>query len=438
MAEIKPFKALLYNKEITGDLSDVMAPPYDVISDDLRDRLYGKSDHNIVRLILGRSFIGDDGRNNKYTRARKNLEEWLEEGALVRDRDDSFYVYQQEYEIGGKTCRRTGFLALMKIEGDDVVLPHEHTLSNPKEDRMNLIKEVEGNLSPIFTLYNDEEGRIKETLDRTVSSGEAIVDISIDGVTHKLWRLSEKNSASDITSAMENKKVFIADGHHRYEVARAYRDMRRKDEGYDGSADHVLMYFTDISSPDNLTVLGTHRALKNLSGLDLSDVRSRLEEHFSITPLETIEELTLAMSERSGRGYIYGFITGEDLLLLEPKNEDQLRAMIKANKCDEWKSLDVSVLHSAILGSILDIKLGEGDITYVKDAESALDLVTGGSHAAAFLLNPTKVSQLKAVAEKGEMMPQKSTYFYPKLLTGLVINRFAQAGMPCAGKKEEG
>lgn len=436
MAEIKPFKALLYNEEVTGDLSNVMAPPYDVISDGLRDRLYERSGYNIVRLILGKSFVGDDERNNKYTRARKNLEEWVGEGALVRDREDSFYVYRQEYELGGKICRRTGFMALMRIEGDDVVLPHEHTLSNPKEDRMNLIKEVKGNLSPIFTLYNDEQGIIKQALDRTVSSCEAIVDITIDGVTHKLWRLSGESSVSGITSAMENKKVFIADGHHRYEVARAYRDMRRKEDGYDGSADHVLMYLTDISSPDNLTVLATHRALKNLPGFDLSDVRSRLEQHFSITPLGTIEELTLDMRERSDRGYIYGLVTAEDLLLLEPKSEDQLRAMIKENKCDEWKSLDVSVLHSAILGNILNIKPGEGDITYVKEPESALELVTGGGYAAAFLLNPTKVGQLKAVAEKGEMMPQKSTYFYPKVLTGLVINRFVRAGIACAAKKE--
>ena len=424
MAEIRPFRGVLYEEaKLGGDLSDVVAPPYDVIPDGMREELYNKNKYNIIRLILGKDAPGDNADDNKYIRARKTVEEWLESGVFARDNKESFYVYRQEFTAAGKKRSRIGFLGLMKIDdpGDNIVVPHERTHSKPKEDRLNLIKEVEGNLSPIFTLYDDPKGVIKGVLDN-VSSGEPHVDIDLDGVRHRLWRLSDAHNIETIVRCMAGKRVFIADGHHRYEVSRTYRDMRRKDPDYDGSADHVLMYFADMSDPENLTVLATHRVIKEMP-LSIEEAEIKLSEFFSVTKCASLGELMSMVENRPG--HVFGLFAGsEKYLFLKPKDEGVLLGLIEDDRTDDWKDLDVSVLHSAVLKSILSVSHAEGNITYVRDAEEGEALVRGGSHTAAFFLKPTRIDQLRAVAEHGEVMPQKSTYFYPKLLSGLVINRF--------------
>lgn len=434
MAEVKPFKGLLYNFEFLRDMAEVMAPPYDVISPEMREELYRKSEYNVVKLILGKDNPGDDEKDNKYSRARIAMSEWIRSGVLRTDQEEAFYVYQQEYELRGEIFRRLGFLCLMKVEGTEVVLPHEHTLSKPKEDRMKLIKEVESNLSPIFGLYGGDGGRISGVLKRQASSEKPIIDIEIDGVRHMLWRLHDDGEISEITGAMAGRKIFIADGHHRYAVARAYRDMCREKQGYDGRADHVLMYLTDMSDPENLTVLATHRVIKGFKGTSVRDIRSRLGEYFNLTKFNGLDELIDQMDRRRQKSYVYGLFDTEGYTLLEPIDPIALRDFIKG-KPESWKGLDVSVLHSSVFDKVLGIKAEEGDIVYFKDPEEAREMVLKGEGKAAFFLNPTKIGQLKAVAEDGEMMPQKSTYFYPKLLTGLVINRFEdqkeKAGESC-------
>ena len=424
MAEVRPFRGLLYDKlRSGGDYSSVMAPPYDVISDQMREELYGKSDFNIIKLILGKSFENDTESDNKYTRAKDFLSSWIKEGVLAQDDAESFYIYLQEYSVKGQMYRRVGFLGLMKIEGDDVVLPHEHTLSKPKEDRMNLIKEVQSNLSPIFTVYDDNTGAIKTVLEEVISKTEPIIDVDLSDGSHKLWRLPDEEITKKITDEMSAKKVFIADGHHRYSVARSYRDARRAKDGYDGSADHILMYFSDMSDSDNLTIFPTHRVIKEMP-LDEGEAREKLSEYFDITEYEDLGSLMENVEASSDKEHVFGFFAGGKYLLLVPKDPEVLRGLITEERTEHWKRLDVSVLHLAVLDSILSVGSVEGNITYVKDAEDGESLVKGGSHQAAFFLNPTRVDQMKAVAECGEMMPQKSTYFYPKLLTGLVINKF--------------
>ena len=423
MAEMRPFKGLLYNSEEAGDMSEVMAPPYDVISPEMREDLYRKSDFNIVKLILGKDLPEDGGSENKYVRSKKFMEEWIERRVLVADPEDAFYVYLQQYEVRGVVTSRIGFLGLMKIEGTDVVLPHEHTLSKPKKDRMMLIQEVKSNLSPIFGLYGGDEGYVSGMLKNAVSSSTPVIDIEQDGVKHVLWRLSDSDKISEIVKTMEGRKIFIADGHHRYAVAKAYRDTCRDQAGYDGRADHVLMYLTDMSDPDNLTVLATHRVIKDVSSAAGGDISSSLEKYFNLTRFDSLDELMNEMDSRSQKSYVYGFYDGGKFTLLEPVENGVLRDLIK-DKPESWKELDVSVLHSAVFEKVLGVKAGEGDIAYVKDPHEAERIVNNDSGKAAFFLNPTKIGQLKAVAEEGEMMPQKSTYFYPKLLTGLVLNRF--------------
>ncbi|MFA6635493.1 MAG: DUF1015 domain-containing protein [Candidatus Omnitrophota bacterium] len=423
MAEVRPFRGLVYDPVTVGDVSRVMAPPYDVISDEKREELYGKSDFNVVRLILGKDVPGDGRNDNKYIRSKKAMNDWMEKGVLATDEQEAFYVYLQQYEVKGRRFSRTGFLGLMKIEGTDVVLPHEHTLSKPKEDRMSLIGEVECNLSPIFGLYSGDEGYISGKLKNAVSGLTPFTDIEIDGVRHVIWKLFSADVISEISEAMETRKIFIADGHHRYAVAKAYRDLCRSREGYDGRADHVLMYLTDMDDPENLTVLATHRVINNIPEDVKNGILLKIERYFNITEIKGLSALMDKVEELRRKSYVYGFFDGIRYFLIEPRETEDLKNLIR-NKPESWKDLDVSVLHSVILEKLLGIQAKEGDVSYAKEPEEAESLVKEAGGRAAFFLNPTRVEQLRAVAEDGEMMPQKSTYFYPKLLTGLVMNRF--------------
>lgn len=429
MAEIIPFKGLIYDSgKIGKDYSKVVAPPYDVIPPEMRDELYSKSDYNVVRLILGKSAEGDSPECNKYTRAREALAKWEAEGVLARDEKKAFYLYSQEYEADGKMRVRIGFFALMKIgeAEDDEVLPHEHTLAKPKADRMNLIKEVRGNLSPIFSLY-DGAGRVTEMLKKEMTAAEPVIDIQVDGVGHKFWRLGREETVSTICSEMADKKVFIADGHHRYEVAKAYRDLKRNSPGYDGCADHVMMYFSDLSVQEGLTVFATHRIIKSMPEIDENGIKLKLNEYFSISECCDLSDLAEKLNNGAFEDYAFGFFNGEKYLFMKSEDEEKLIGLISEDRSAQWKSLDVSILHSAVLDKILAVKGAEGNVAYLRRAEEAVARVKDGSYSAAFFLRPTRLEQLKAVAELGEMMPQKSTYFYPKLLTGLVINKFTRA-----------
>ncbi|MFH1798322.1 MAG: DUF1015 domain-containing protein [Candidatus Omnitrophota bacterium] len=427
MAEVKPFKGILYNDEkINGEYSAVTAPPYDVISESMREELYEKSPYNIIRLILGKAYSGDNDGNNKYIRARVSFNEWQNEGVLSRDKNESFYAYLQEYPFEGRICRRVGFIGLMKIgeRENDAVLPHEYTLSKPKEDRMNLLKQVKANLSPIFALYDDKDKSIGRVLKQVVSCSRPMIDIEIQGESHKLWPFSDKDVVDKLIERMKNKKAFIADGHHRYEVAKMYRDKKRRAVGYDGSADYVMMYFTDLTDSANLTIMATHRVVKIMPFSKNSQPVEKMGSRFNVIECGGLSGLMERIDSSNVKKHVFGYFDGQRHLFMEAKDEAGLLSLMKEEKTLSWKQLDVSVLHSAVFSAILGFDDVEGNITYVREPEKAESLVKDKSHMAAFFLRATRLEQLKAVALSGEMMPQKSTYFYPKLLTGLVINKF--------------
>lgn len=425
MPEIKPFKGLLYDPDkIEGDYSLVCAPPYDVISPSLREKLYGFNDHNIVRLTLPEATDEDTETDNKYIRAGQLLSSWIKDNVLKQSEEESFYVYVQEYDVEGNKSRRVGFVGLMKIDepGEVNILPHEHTLAKPKKDRMALIKEVVSDLSSIFSIYSDDNGEIKKIIDEHISSNAPVIDIDLDDGRHMLWSLSDAAAVGKISTIMRGKKVFIADGHHRYEVAKNYRDSIRARGEDERGAGYVMTYFADMNETDNLTVFATHRAVKKMPRIDISS----LEDSFDILECSGLDELSESMAANKLNKAV-GFVDKDRYCLLTLKREVDINDLIQEKRSLSWKNLDVSILHSVIF-KLLDVKNEEGNIVYIRQAEEAVSLLKKGECEGVFLLNPTPVDQLRDVALNGDMMPQKSTYFYPKLLTGLVMYRFGDIG----------
>lgn len=380
-----------------------------------------------MRLILGKEEKRDTPGQNKYTRSAALLNEWLKKEILIRDRRPSVYIYAQQYSHKGKARTRLGFIALMKIEDPkkNGVLPHEHTLQKPREDRLRLMRAARANLSPIFSVFEERGGEISKILKVAIKAEKPLFAQEAEGVRHRLWRLSDVDSINKMRHHMRDKKVFIADGHHRYEVARGYRDEMKNTKEFKNTMNYVMMYFSSLSEKGALTVLSTHRAVNNIERFDEKKVREKLESYFRITRPASIEEMVGSVEKARGKRRAFGMYTGKKgIFLLTLKDGYSSEKLIRSKKSQRLKKLDVTILHDLIIEEILGIKNSKNSIKYVRDEKDAALLVERGGYQAAFFLKPTTVSDMKAVAEKGEMMPQKSTYFYPKLLTGLVINKF--------------
>ena len=426
MANIKAFNGILYNRKKVN-ITKVVAPPYDVISESMQSKFYSKDDHNVIRLILGKEEKSDGKSNNKYTRAKNFLNDWLRRKVLVKDSKHSIYVHLQEYLHKGKKKTRIGFIALMKIEDPkrSGILPHEYTLSKPKEDRMKLIKSAKTNLSPIFSLFQDKNRGVNNILRNTIKSGNPLFSVETEGVIHKLWCLSDKKAIKRVIALMKDKKIFIADGHHRYEVALNYRNAMRKTKAFKNSMDYVMMYFSDLKEKSNLTVFPTHRVLKNVGRFNGAKLQKEFGKHFNITVAPDLERCMDKLEKAPLRTQTFGVYVGNGKFYnMAPKKGLSIYSLIKKKKTKALKRLDVTVLHDLIIDNMFDPENKEGSLKYIRDEKDAVKVVDNGDYEIAFFLRPTDVMDMKAVAEKGEMMPQKSTYFYPKLLTGLVMNKF--------------
>ncbi|MCQ9207642.1 MAG: DUF1015 domain-containing protein, partial [Omnitrophica bacterium] len=392
-----------------------------------REHLYESERHNVVRLILGKEEELDTRGYNKYTRSAALFNEWLKKEILIRDRYPSIYIYAQQYSHKGKARTRFGFIALMKI-GDSKkngVLPHEHTLQKPRKDRLRLIKATRANLSPIFSVFEEKGGEINKILKLTVKTKKPLFTQKTEGVVHRMWRLDDNDAVNKIKYHMRDKKVFIADGHHRYRVACEYRDKMKNTKKFKYTMNYVMMYFSSLSEEGALTVLSTHRAVNNIKQFEEKKVREKLERYFRITSLASIEEMVESVEKGRASKCAFGMYTGKKgIFLLTLKDGYLPNKLVKSKKPQSLKQLDVTILHDLIIEKILGIKNHKNSIKYVRDERDAASLVESGGYQVALFLKPTTVADVKAVAEKGEMMPQKSTYFHPKLLTGLVINRF--------------
>lgn len=427
MAQVSPFKGLVYNQDKLISPRDVVAPPYDVISKEEQDELYRRHPHNIVRLILGKIEKGDGLKNNRYTRAGAYFEKWLKEKALFQDEKKAIYVYSQIYNDGSKPVERVGFIGLMKLNKGRGrkrdVLAHENTLASPKLDRLNLIRSVKANLSPIFVLYDDASHSIVKILKRFCAKETPFLDMDYDNVTHTVWRLDDPRVIKRIEGLMRHKDIFIADGHHRYEAACTYSAEvagRRAPAALKKNSKYLMAYFVETDER-MLTILASHRVVRDIGALVKDEIKKRLLKYFQIEKARDVKSV-IAKLRDSADSPIFGMYMGGEFSTARMKSVKFSDSIIK-NSSREWKRLDVTILHLFILEYALGIRDDDDNVEFVKDAKEAVRLVESGRFKLAFFLNPTKVSEVKQIARLGERMPRKATYFYPKPLSGLVINK---------------
>jgi uncharacterized protein (DUF1015 family) len=427
MAIVRPFRGLLYDPTVAGSLASLVAPPYDVIGREEQERLYDASPYNVVRLDLARE-------SDRYASASRTFAEWRARGILARDRDPAFYVYAQNHRSkSGEEHERFGFFARLRLEefASGKVLPHEKTLASAKADRLALQRACRANLSSIFGLYSARGFSLRASAAETVASDPLADFADTAGIRHRMWRLTRPSAVHELERRLEDRTVYIADGHHRYETALRYRDEMRSETGpRDGHEpfDFVLAFLVNIEEP-GLLVLPTHRLLRELS-IAPSDLVVRLGERFAIEEVPRTSggaRFFDALCPRPGERRIGVVLRGENrrlvLVTRDGENDSRLRGSTALRR------LDVTLLHGLVLegsASILGIdahhEAEAGRLVYTKDAEEAVARVDSGEFASAFLLNPTRVDEVRAVAEAGETMPEKSTYFYPKIATGLVFN----------------
>ncbi len=416
MATIIPFRGVLFNTgKVAGN--DVVAPPYDIISPAQKERLYEKSACNIVRIDFGKDFPDDSETNNKYTRARTAFNEWLSTGILVQDTSPAFYGYEVDYPLFGERLTLRGVLGLLKLEELGTgVFPHEETRPKAKADRLSLMYATGSNTSPIFGLYNSQAYESNAVI-RGIPGKPYLSATDEDGAQHKLRKIVDASQIVRIQEDLSGKPIFIADGHHRYEVALAFKkEMDQKTGRTAGDAspmpwDYVLMFFANIAD-EGLTILPTHRLVKGISSSQA--VLDKLTPDFEIITMPANIDISSTMRAEGKHAFGLYMRNQEKWHLLRYRG-GRLRDVHAA-----LGDLDVVIMHELIINRDLMVS----EIAYEMSVAESVSRVNSGDYDAAFFLNATGVDDLERVAGAGLRMPAKSTYFYPKLLTGLVINKF--------------
>jgi len=434
MAEIRPFRALRYDPSQVGELSSVVTQPYDKISAEMQARYYASSPYNLVRVIRGRIHAGDSAQDNVYLRAARCFREWIEQRVLISDSEAAIYAYDQAYEVPGRPgCQkvRRGFIALCRLEdyAAQVIHPHEETLSAPKTDRLELLKATRAHFGQIFALYSDPAGLVESLLAEQGPPWEQVTDEY--RTLHSVWRISETPVVQQIVAAMLDKKLVIADGHHRYETALAYRDSCRSRRVGDPRADYVMMTFVRMES-DGLTILPTHRLVHGLPHFGWHEFLNAARSIFDAEEIPDHPEdqnwtgRFLERLARAGRDRpAFGAYAGRGkLALLRLRSDGHVDGAL-SDLPATLRRLDVVLLHRLILEPLLGIDRQavreERNLTYHREFRAAADGVVSGEAQLCLLLNPTPVEAVRDNALAGQTLPQKSTDFYPKLLTGLAI-----------------
>jgi uncharacterized protein (DUF1015 family) len=447
MPDIQAFRGIRYDLGHVGSLSNVIAPPYDVIDAELQRTLYEKHPANVVRLILNREQAGDSEQSNRYTRAARLMRSWLREGVLFEEAQPAIYVYHQEFSEAGAKFTRRGFMCRVRLEafGQGSIYPHEETHGGPKADRLRLWRACRANLSPIFGLYPDDENVAQNHLEEAVAGVAPLEATDHLGVIHRLWPVDAVERITNVIAAMAERPIYIADGHHRYETALALRDELAAEQGGSLPPNHpasfVLMTCVSMSDP-GMIVLPTHRLFRGMKPISAKQLVQCLGNAFACegagTGPETAPSLWDSL-ELEGEQSTFAIYTASDdqwtLARLTEAGRERM-AQVAPTQSPDWRSLGVSILHRLVMDTLLDAadlpapkyvrnidelirSLKEGDAAG-RDATGQAG--TGGRFELVALVMPATVDHIRAISGHGERMPAKSTYFYPKLLSGLVIN----------------
>jgi uncharacterized protein (DUF1015 family) len=401
MVMVAPFRGVRYNPERIGVLDSVLAPPYDVINPQEQDELYEKSHFNVIRLILSKE-QGDE----KYTQAAETFRKWIHEGVLIRDSEPCIYPYYQEFEENERKITRKGFIAEVRLEdfSSKRILPHERTFSGPKLDRLKLTSACDANLSPVFAIYSDHQGTLEKAIEEKCS--EPIINsIGGDGARNRLWRISDVDLISRIKIGMLESSLLIADGHHRYETALEYRNIQRKKFGTTSGNEpyeYVMVYLARAES-EGLIIKPTHRVAKNLGPVQMQEFIEKLKTRFNL------EKISFNNSIPTLNHQEFAILTKDSVFKVSLKEPFQV----------SYKNLAAIILHSLVFGEIINEE--EAKIFYTKSLEEVVNLVKG-EYKLGFVLPPLKATDVFEVVLAGEKMPHKTTYFYPKLLSGLVFH----------------
>jgi len=433
--KIKAFQGFRYNPDVVGDPGRCIAPPYDVIDADQQQRLYDQTEYNIVRVSKGKTFTADNESDNVYTRANVFLRDFLRRGALQQDQKDTLYVYAQDFTIGDTSYRRTGFIALGELQDyGGAVKPHEQTLAGPKADRLNLTRATKTQIGQIFMLYNDPAQTIDALLEQACRGRELLRHVDEDQVTHRLFALTDPAQIKTIQNIIADKDVFIADGHHRYETAVNYYH-----ETGNPAAAWQMMAFINMHN-EGLIVLPTHRLIHDLPDFDPDHLLDNLKIFFDVACLsygDMVEKSekcqmmqdALALEFETGQ-HAFGLHCNNGAFYVATLRDLAPMETIAPAYGPAWRQLDVAILHKLILENMLGIDeealTKESYIEYIKDfvdaTARAIDKIDAGQAQALFFINPTRVAEVEAVVAEGEKMPQKSTFFFPKIFSGLVVN----------------
>jgi len=429
MAKIYPFRALRYDPSKVSP-AQVVTQPYDKISPTMQDRYYAASPYNLVRIILGKTEPGDDDHANVYSRAAASLKHWRAEQVLVRDAEASIYLYTQTFAVPGDPMavqvERRGFIAAGQLEEYDrkVVFRHEQTLSKPKADRLNLLQATQSHFGQIFMLYSDPAGAVDSALQQGRPPDVEVAD-EYD-VIHRMWKVSDPAIIAKVQIAMADKQLIIADGHHRYETALNHRNAMRQRSGNNGDApyERLMMTFVNMDSP-GLVVLPTHRVVFGFDAFDVTAMKAKLGKYFDVEDLGPVTDAKSAVDQLRDAGNVRSAllaVTAKGAYVLRSKPTQDSPAL--AGQSERQRGLDVVQLHKLVLEETLG--MSEEDIRdqkhlkYVRDAKEAVEEVRRGANVT-FLMNPVRMEQVRDIAFGGEVLPQKSTDFFPKLLSGLTI-----------------
>ena len=441
MPELLPFRGIRYAANRTAGLSRLLCPPYDVVSPEQRDELAAQSPHNIIHVILDKDREGDGPGENRYLRSARAWNAWLQDGTLRQDPEPAVYPLEQSFTgPDGRPRVRRGVIAAVRIHGyeEGLVLPHEKTLSAPKADRLEVLRRVQANLSPIFGLYGDEDGAGHGAVEAAIAAAQAVAEAETgDGTLHRLWRVTERGAVAAVRRVLAERTIFIADGHHRYESAMAYRDdVDAQRPGLGRHAGHRFIMMTLVSMTDpGLVIYPTHRLLRGLRDLDLRRFLDGLSRFFAVDTL--IEDLrrpagrawaVSKLAEHAGKSTTFLLVTAEDGKgrIVTLRDDADLSGVPLPDNVTV-RDLDVISLHAIVFQHLLGLspraqEAGE-ELRYEMDAGEVVNRTLAGEFQLGVLVNPTPMWQVQAVAESGETMPQKSTFFYPKLASGLVMRR---------------